>query len=67
MPSQPATYEPGGMLRCCVEAIPVNDKGIVAGKEHEHRPCAHCTDGVYFLGGSWISRVAYESRKEARS
>lgn len=58
-----ATYEQGGLLRCCAQSIPIEketDK-VVAGEEGEHRPCAHCTTrpeyptGVRFVKGRWIA------------
>jgi hypothetical protein len=55
-----ATYDQGGLLRCCAMAIPVdeNDK-VLAGTEGEHRLCPAAghknpdESGVRFVRGVW--------------
>lgn len=54
-----AAFEPGGVFRCCLEAMPVDDAGrVLAGKEGEHVRCKHCKapdSGMKFIGGRWIA------------
>lgn len=55
-----ATYNHGGALRCCLEAIPTDENDrILAGEPGERRPCPHgCKEpdgGMQFVGGVWIA------------
>ena len=55
-----AGWEMGGLMRCCMQSIPVDhEDSVLAGIEGEHRPCQHCSDktksGVRFVKGRWIA------------
>jgi hypothetical protein len=47
------SYRVGGLLRCCVDAIPTEPSFV----EGEVRVCPHAPDdpahGVRFVGGAW--------------